>query len=334
MSADFFAGFDVSFWKTKDKVWVGEREQAWQQVELLLYGLSLPKKYKAISKRYFMKGVLPDWQKHKDDEESPLNLFLFLHLHPSRNEQVLRALRDMYLSEKCIKARDVLQGMGNLSTIGTLISAAGGFVVATEDALAKELPHLSNELESFPPVGSKPPFIIYKKLVLHTQGNNEKLFSLLWPEPSQRTLKLAGQSNEIALPSLSHDLLWTLSRWLTLPLPLNLGSQDMLFQYELPRESWYTQAATEEIPSAPQFAELVLVALYRIYNFNQAAEGHTPRTHFVQKMIEMFDTREFAPSFKEAWAHVKEGGLQVKDPWSNDYFLEGSSLLDNIRSSA
>ena len=40
MSGNSFAGFDLSYWKTKDKTWVAEREQAWQQVEILLQGLS------------------------------------------------------------------------------------------------------------------------------------------------------------------------------------------------------------------------------------------------------------------------------------------------------
>ncbi len=325
MSGNSFAGFDLSYWKTKDKTWVAEREQAWQQVEILLQGLSQPKKYKAISKRYFMKGTLPDWQKHLDDEDSPLNLLLFLYLHPSRDEQVLRAQRELYLNAPCIRARDVLQGMGNLLKIGSLISSTGGFVVAREEVIAKELPHLLDKLESLPPVGNKPPFIIYKKLVLQTEGNNEKFFSLLWPEASQRTLKLPGERKEMVLPVLDHDLLWTMSRWLTLPLPLNAGSMDMLFQYPQPRESWYAQAATASIPSE-RFTSLFLVALYRIYHFDQSAEGETPRTHFVREMIDMFDSRDFAPAFKEAWAHIKARGLDVQSPWSNDYVLNGSNF--------
>jgi hypothetical protein len=223
--------------------------------------------------------------------------------------------------------------MSNLLTIGAMISSNLGYVVARSEVIEKELPDLAQELESLPPIGNKPPYIVYKVLVLHTEGNNEKLFSLLWPNPPQRTLVIAGK-REVMVPAMDLDLLWTLSRWLTLPEPLNVGSQDMLFQYELPRETWYAQAAHAEVPSQPQFLELLLAALYRIYNFDQVVEGETPRTHFVQAMIDMFDSRDFTPSFKDAWAHVKADELEVKDAWSSDVVVKASALLDKARTSA
>jgi hypothetical protein len=326
-----FTEFDLSYWRTKDKAWLAEREQAWRQLQILLHGLSQSKKCKAISKRYFMKGTLPDWHRHLNDEDSPLNLMLFLYLHPSRDEHVLKVQRDLYLNAPVIQARDVLEGMSNLLTVGAMISSNLGYVVARSEVIEKELPDLAQELESLPPIGSKPPYIFYKILVLHTEGNNEKLFSLLWPSPPQRTLVIAG--GEVTVPAMDLDLLWTLSRWLTLPEPLNAGSQDMLFQYELPREAWYAQAVHAEVPSLPQFLELLLAALYRIYNFDQVAEGETPRTRFVQAMIEMFDSRDFTLSFKDAWAHVKAGELEVKDAWSNDVVVTVSSLLNKARMS-
>lgn len=333
MKPDVFEDFDTSYWRPKDKAWMAEREQQWREIEILLYGLQKSKKATAIIKRYFFKGTLPDWKKLRDwdSEDGHLDLMLFLYLHPSKDEEILRPLRDTYLSSYHIRPRDIMAGLQSLDRIGFIDSCAGGCVFFRVEDVEKEIPHLASELKSLPPVGKKAPYIYYKELVLHTQGNNELLFNLMRPDPKQRSFHLSGEPHETQISVWGYMRIWDFSKWLTLTLPLNLGAQDMLFQYDLPLETWYYHCTFSKVPSEAPYVKLMLLALYRIHNFDQLAEGDSPRAHCVKKVTRMFDEREFVPAFKAMWEHVKAGGVEVENPWSHEYGAVSSAFLDAAR---
>lgn len=338
MKPDAFKDFDTSYWQPKDKLWMTEREQQWREIEKLLYGQHKGKKATAIIKRYFFKGTLPDWEKLQDwdNEDGHLDLMLFLYLHPSQDEEVLRPLRDAYMSSYQVKPRDIMAGLRSLRSIGEIRSCLGGGVLFLCEDLEKEIPHLTEELESLPAYGKKPPYTYYKQLILHTQGNNERLFRLMCPDPEQRSFHLPAERRETLMPAYRYRDLWDWGKWLVLKPPLSMGAQDMLFQYDLPLKTWYAQCAQSqddyELDVKPAaLLPYMLVALYRIHNFDQQAEGDSPRTRFVRKVTGMLDEREFVPAFKAMWEHVKSGGVKIKNPWTFDYRVLSSTLLDAAR---
>jgi hypothetical protein len=333
MKPDAFKDFDTSYWQPKNKVWMAEREQQWREIEKLLYGQHKGKKATAIIKRYFFKGTLPDWKKLEDwdNEDGHLDLMLFLYLHPSQDEEVLRPLRDAYMSSYQVKRRDIMAGLSSLMRIACLTSCSGGYDVAHCEVVEKEIPHLASELRSLPPEGEKPPYIYYKELIMHTQGNNERLFGLMRPDPKQVSFHLPGEQHKTLMYAYSYENLGTWSKWLTLELPLNLGAQDMLFQYDLPLETWYCQCVLDNVPTSYAYLQILLVALYRIANFKQQAEDDERRAHFSRKLICMFNEREFTPAFKTIWEHVKTGGVEVESPWEHEYGAVSSALLNATR---
>jgi hypothetical protein len=338
MKPDAFKDFDTSYWQPKNKLWMAEREQQWREIEKFLYGKHKGKKATAIIKRYFFKGTLPDWEKLEnwDNEDGHLDLMLFLYLHPSQDEEVLRPLRDAYMSSYQVKRRDIMAGLRCLIDVGETLSCNGGEVLLHSEDVEKNIPHLAGELKSLPPQGKKPNLIYYKELVLHTQGNSERLFSLMCPDLKQRSFQLPGEWHETLMPTYGYRNLWEWGKWLILTPPLNLGAQDMLFQYDLPLETWYNHCgqSQDEYDAIAQPASRLkhtLIALYRIHNFDQQAEGDSPRTRFVRKVTGMLDEREFVPAFKAIWEHVKNGGVEVKDPWTYDGVVVSSALLNATR---
>lgn len=328
---DAFANLDVSYWQPKDRAWLAQRELQWRELEKLLYVLDKNKKAKSIIKKYFFKGELPDWKALKDwsDSRRHLDLMIFLYAHPSKDEKVLRELRDEYIHCRYISKDDVLVGISNLCAgIGYIDSCSGGVRSFYTADLQKELPHLVDEL---PPRAA--PFESAREIVVHTFHSNERLFELMWPDPAQHTIRIGKNNNEIPLlyPPMELRQLWEMSNWLSLQKPLNSGAQDMIYQYDKPLLTWHHQCCQEELPTKAARLEILLIALYRIHNFNIPSEGEGPRTDFVRKIKALFDSKEFSTSFKYAWEHVKSGGLTVDNVWTNDATIASSSFYESTR---
>ncbi|WP_271104312.1 hypothetical protein [Pseudomonas tohonis] len=339
-----FENFDTRYWLVKDKGWLAAREAQWLDIEKLLYVLNKNKKAKAIIKNYFFKGKLPDWEKLEDwsSSERHLDLMLFLYLHPSNDEAVLRPLRDMYVSSSVVSPDDVLFGIRSLCAgIGYIEACSGGTRMFYEAELKKELPHLLPLLNNAPK-----PYRDCKEIEVTTKGNNRLLFDLMWPDPTESTIQLSvskfnlGDGSDdsssrvetypiMSVPFTLNDL-WTMSKWLLLKPPLNEGASDMLYQYERPLEAWYHQCAKQGVPVEHKELELLLIAVFRICHFDCEAEGESPRSRFVQRMVATFKDREFSPSFKILLEHVRNGKVTVQAPWSYEPKVHASELIAEL----
>lgn len=337
-----FESFDTSYWLVKDKSWLAAREAQWLDVEKLLYVLNKSKRAKAIIKQYFFKGKLPDWKKLEDwsSSERHLDLMLFLYLHPSNDEAVLRPLRDMYVGSPVVSPDDVLFGIRSLCAgIGYIEACSGGTRVFYEAELKKEIPHLVPFLKNAPKS-----YRDCREIEVTTKGNNRLLFDLMWPDPTESTIQLSvnkfnldddpvARSTHVqaypimGVPFTLNDL-WTMSKWLVLKTPLNEGASDMLYQYERPLEAWYHQCAKRGVPVEHRELELLLIAVFRIYHFDLDAEGESPRSRFVQRMLAIFTDREFSPSFKTLLEHVKNGNVTVQAPWSYEPKVRAPELIN------
>ncbi|MNZ51512.1 hypothetical protein D3C78_693280 [compost metagenome] len=325
MRKDIFDDFDTRYWQPKDKAWMAEREQQWREVEKLLYGLNKSKKAVGICKRYFFKGTLPDWYKLRTWEHYArhLDLMLFLYLHPCRDEAVLRPLCEGYQRSRRVLRSDIAQGFVSLWRVGFSSNAtSGGAALCSVEELEKSIPHLIEELELVR-LGAEPTCEYRRLLIIHTQGNNELLFRLMCPDPAQNP---ATNVHRYTLRDMGG---W--GRWLTLPRPLHAGAEDMLFQYDLPLETWYAQcgknAASYQDAVSEGYEEWLLVGLYRIYHFDQSTEGDSRRTRFVRKVIRMLDEREFPAALKALWDEVKRDEVEVGDAWGLSPKVLASKVL-------
>jgi len=158
---------------------------------------------------------------------------------------------------------------------------------------------------------------------MHTQGNNELLFRLMCPDP------------ELIAPTNGHPYSFRdvqgCGNWLILRRPLHAGAEDMLFQYDLPLETWYAQCGRNPDSYREvvlhQYEQWLLIGLYRIHHFDLAAEGDSPRSRFVHKFTTMLEQREFPAEFKALWDEVKRGEVEVEDAWGLDCRVLASKVL-------
>lgn len=325
-----FDTLDTSHWRTADKGWAQQRLQHWLEIEKLLVLLHKGKKARAIIKRYFLKGLLPDWKALADwncsNGARHLDLMLLLYLHPSTDDAVLRPLRDQFMNNPDARIEDRLIGFLNMRSLA-LCACSGGTRMAWMWELEKELP--SHVIDNIPFAAGHTD---KKRIVMHTDGQNERLIQLMWPDTAKRTallpitqatqhfVRLRGRTGVEELPLLPvmHELanLYLMGDWLALPSDLNAGARDMLYQHQHALDIWYHQCADETVSRTAAHRELLLIAVYRIYRFDTHAEGEdSPRTRFVQRIKSMFEQRAFTASFKALLAVVRDGEAVVHDAW-------------------
>jgi hypothetical protein len=333
---DSFEGFDTSHWKTTDKAWTAERKLQWLQIEPLLYLLDKNKQARAIIQQYFLKGTLPQWQKLHDwgqnSRSRHLDLMLFLYLHPSKDDAVLRPLRDKFMDNPHALPADRLAGFSKLCLgTGYVTACSGGTHRFLQSELEKQIP------QSVPYLAQAPePRTDCKVIVAHTDDSNERLFNLMWPQDvTQHHVRLPVTRNTFfnraprypvdfeefpLLPRpLDLDQLWTISQWLASPTALAPGARDMLFQYERPLEVWYHYCAQEEVSHKAAWRELLLIAVYRIYHFpRQENDGDDPRVRFVTRIQALFAGREFSASFQALLKVVQDGEAVIEEAWTDD----------------
>jgi hypothetical protein len=293
-----FPDIDTSYWKTKDREWMAARKQAWQRIEPMLVSCKSGKGKTAV-KQYFLKGKLPDWELFSEWENSDrhVDLFMFLWLHPSWEEEVLIPLRDAYMTSDQIVLRDLEAGFWTMLRWGTLM-ACQDYSDETEEEMQNGLV---------------------------TDGHNELLFRIMMGDLSQPDYEIAreprwgGAKPVFHLPPADIQDFFLMGRWLCIEkmLPIN---NDMLFQYDLPLEWWYQGCSRDEDYFMKNgdpvvLREMILRSLWRIYNFNTDKEGPGPRTNFVNKMRKILDERSFIKEIEEMWRRVKAGKVQLDRPW-------------------
>ena len=281
---------DTSYWNTKDKAWKAERNAMWPKIDLML-SIHKPRKAINIIKAYYLRGKMPNWKALEEwiDERRHVDLFIFLWLHPSWDEAVLKELRDAYINSKLIIRNDIASGF-------SLFLASQSILLAQE----------REAIEQF-----ECPYI---------EGHGELMFRIMFGDPIEtlyeikdtRKAKLYGRVFKLHEPELT--FISTMTRWLIIKkmLPINY---DYLYQYDQPLEWWYQCCALREDQFDKAEKSSFRRALYRIHHFDIEKEGDTNRSRFVHKLRQMLDEREFVAEFKRTWELVKADKIVVDDPW-------------------
>lgn len=290
-----FPEIDTQYWQLGDPSWVKQRQSEWLSIEPMLLGtMNKSKKAITIIKRYFLKGIMPDFEKLKkwQSDHRHLDLFSFLWLHPSWDEQVLTELRHAYVHYRLVLQEDVEIGFSEFISSATHRAEA-------DYELDRDV-----------------------SFIAHTGGYNELLFKILMgdlsipfiPEYREKTRwrwQIARKEEGI------QDLFYKTS-WLCNKHRHKLA-EDYLFQYDLPMQLWYESSSKQEdFFTRKKFARKVPYldkALYRIHHFDEKKEGDTARSRFVKLARGYFDERDFPAEFKQRWLDVKAGEIVVEDAW-------------------
>lgn len=282
---------DVSYWKTKDKQWMAERQEKWPEIEFMLSSYKNRRGLNII-KAFYLRGKMPNWDALKDWGEylRHLDLFVFLWLHPSWEAAVLKELRDLYISSELIVKDDLERGFGEF--LGSQITIAA-------------MPAASMDEISFP----------------YIEGHGELLFSVMLGDPIQteyklKALSLLGKTQVYSLGPLNLAEINVMSAWLCLKklLPIH---KDFLYQYRQPLEWWYESSKEinffdldrENRKQIPRFQK----DLYRIHHFDVNKEGDTCRSRFVMHIRKILDERPFFSEFEEMWRQVKSGEIHIEN---------------------
>ncbi len=304
MSEYSFPDIDTSYWKTKDKDWMAERKSQW---EVLAPKLK-ERKHKSqraitIIKRYYLQGKMPNFEALSDwnPEYSHLDLFCFIWMHPSRDESLLRALRDDYMHYSLITEQNVWHGIGGL--------LADGEITATVPFIKDGKPIKDGRIAD-------------RATTCIFTNENEFLFDILIGDLSQsRYPERGGAGWSIDKLRGTFRNVFAMSRILCLE-ALHPINQDALCQYDNYLEYWYQSCL--HVPSKGPYQiknelldemEFIGRGLYRIHYFDTDKEGDTCRTRFVHKMRKILDEREFISEFSQLWQDVKAGKIKVENPW-------------------
>lgn len=289
-----FPDIDTQYWQLDNKDWVKARKQEWLTIEPMLLGTAnKSKKAVTIIKRYFLKGVMPDFRQLRswDNYERHLDLFTFLWLHPSWDEATLTSLRHTYVHSTLISKDDV--------------SAGFSLLFRSSDSISHIDWQGGDEDPSF---------------IVSSGGYNELLFKIImgdltiehWPEyRKSRRPKTKPVTDILSLLCISNCLCDKYKTTI---------SSDYLYQYEQPLEWWYLSSLKDLGFYREERLDVNLkylsLALYRIYHFD-LEEGDTPRTRFAIKIQKILNERKFDPSIEQLWLDVKAGKVVHKNAWDD-----------------
>lgn len=289
---------DTSYWLTKDKEWMEQRKSQWPDIEKVV-GLNRKKTEVNVIKQYFLKGKMPNWGKYKewDDLFRPLDLNLFLWLHPSSDIDVLNHLYQEYVKSELIHPDDVLKGYGSF--------LEHEFMRATS-------PYKSIEEFPFPYMGKKN--VLVFRILFGDIDYAERVINM----HSDKTFN-AEEAKDFIFNFLNYSHFLRMWHWL-LQNPESSLSRNCLYQYEDVLEWTSISMANEKNEFIDALSYEVNLnnyhkALYCFHHFDTEKEGDTCRTRFVHKIRKILDEREFIPEFKQMWEDVKAGKVDVKDPW-------------------
>ena len=295
------ADFDTSYWRTDDKAWMAERRSTWAGIEPTVLTVVEAKKFLAPIKAYYLRGQIPDWDKGqaKYDPKPHLNLFLFLWLHPSRDESVLNQLRQIYVGSSTVWHRDVSRGY---------------FSFLASQRYGQTLDY-----------ASEPKYEHYPRL----QGYGELFFRVLFVNPQEREWMLENYQEtritgspgkiryrEFAIPRLELTEMLSMNRWLKLE-KLAPSSEEFLYQYDDALNYWY-----QDVRGVNYFDQGTnrkgkiywYKTLYPFHHFDTDREGDTVRSRFVFKIRKLLDDGIF-DEHDEMWDDVKNDRIEIEDPW-------------------
>ncbi len=287
---DEFPNIDTQYWQLDNKEWIANRAEQWRKIEpTFIGGAFKAKKAITIIKRYFLKGIMPDFIKLKEwnSIERHLDLFCFLWLHPSWDRQVLTELREMYVNYEHIVSEDIQSGVGIFMGYSTIMA--------------------SQEYEN-------------PENVLHTEGHNELLFDVIMGDmtkpliPEQGRLDFEYTKSILRFGRIITDTDWLINK------KHNFLNDDCIYQYDAYVNYWYqcfpsTQQDYLKDLSIKHHKIYVHNSLYRIAQFDVAKEGDTCRSRYVLKVRDILDNRDMIPDIKDMWKQAKDGTIETKRPW-------------------
>lgn len=291
-----FPDIDTSYWKIKDKQWMAERKEQWSKIDWMLMDAK-SSKGRTIVKHFFLTGKMPNWDalENWEDTNRHLDIFLFLWLHPSWDEKVLRSLRDAYMNSDLIQYYDLDSGFSNFLSWGCTRTASG-YAKNTNDE---------------------------NKYLLKTDGHNELLFKILMDDLKHKTFAMNRIYNRskiiFELPQDKFRSINEMGEWLCIKKMTDFHN-DMLYQYDLPLEWWYQSCSIDEdyfLKKVQEKAHRAFFekALWRIHHFDEVKEGLGPRTTFVLKIRKILDERPFIKEFEQMWQRVKADEISISKPW-------------------
>ncbi len=227
---------------------------------------------------------LQDWYNH----DRHLDLFCFLWLHPEIDESLLKSLRNEYVTSPLVLKEDVMVGIRLFVEYATLFPAGG---YSEEKTLT----------------------------MLSTHGNNELYFRVIFGDldvpniPEDNSQSWSISKKRAKLENLIAMTFWLCNEKV---IPYN---EECLYPSELYLDYWYWCFPTNEDlfnnPKSKKSIPVVELALFRIHHFDTEKEGDTCRTRFVKKIRKILDERDFISVFKQMWLDVKEGKIEIENPW-------------------
>ncbi|SMF45661.1 hypothetical protein SAMN02745866_02972 [Alteromonadaceae bacterium Bs31] len=274
-------------WKRHDTEWVSKREQEWLQVEFWLGTIKPLKKCMKPIRDYFMTGKMPNWKAFRDwdNPSRHLDLFVFLWLHPSRDRERLSRLCELYTSSTQITPSDIDVGVANLLDSQIIRATA---------------PYKTMQRFNFP----------------YLSGKGELLFDVILMDDKvcDRLNYLKSRPGFVASHIFgSYQWFPSVKKWLKLEklLPIQM---EMLLQYDQPLQWWFKGMEEDKdfftlrgIEYSQDVFPLIAESLRLIYNFDFEAEGPSPRSDFVRKVLPLLDQCSIAPEVKAIWEDVKAG---------------------------
>ncbi len=293
---------DTSYWLTKDKAWMAERNANWPAIEKAV-GLERRKGDVTVIKQYYLRGKMPNWEKYRgasEDMIQHLTLNLFLWLHPSNDPEVLTPLYKLYMESDLIRPVDVVAGYGGF--------LKNELMNATADWTLKEY--------IFPYMGNKN-IILFRILfgdLDYAKNGVLQLFEGKREKPDKNM--------QHVFEFLGYGHFFKLRNWLMQDLDSPL-MQNNLYQYEEVLEWCMTTLSVDKENYFLEGIELPVNvkeyqrALYCILHFENEREGDERRIQAMKIVRKMLDERAFIPEFKQMWEDVKSGKVKVKNPWAS-----------------
>ncbi|RHW74804.1 hypothetical protein [Colwellia sp. RSH04] len=286
---------DTSYWLTKDKTWVEQRKAQWPAIEKVV-GLNLNKAEVNVTKAYYLRGKMPNWGKYRDWEDlfRPLDLMLFLWLHPSEDPEVLKPLYNTYMESDLIHPDDVTKG----------------YVLFIENELRNAITTKKKLKDySFPYMGKKN-ITLFRILFVDIEYAKAKAASLVSPKSHEDKI---GYN----IGYLNFTSIW---QWLMQDLKLPQAA-DCLYQYDEVLDwclTTFNEKNEQEFLTSLEHKvnqTLYQKALYCIYHFDQEKGEVSCRSRALVKVRQLLDDNDFVPEFKQMWEGIKSGEIEVKNPW-------------------
>lgn len=290
---------DTSYWLTKDKSWVEERQAQWSAIEKVI-GLNRRKSEVNVIKQYFLRGKMPNWEKYLDwdDIYRHLDVDLFLWLHPSNDPEVLKSLYKTYMESDVIHTRDVTGGYGE-------------FI----DNEFLRAPSSSKSVEEYPyPFRGEKNITLFRVMFEDIEYAKERICSLVggqenFDKQASHIFEFLGYQHFLSMR------IWLLQDKNSPLCVHNLYQYDDVLEWCLTTLTAKNEKEFLEGLPIPEYLEEFQKALYCINCFDTEKEGDTCRAQAVHKIRKILDERKFVPEFKQMWEDAKAGKIEVNEPW-------------------